>query len=37
MFEREARVVAFVVKRALEWPKEDFEHFQRQLSKKPLF
>jgi hypothetical protein len=32
LFEREARVVAFVVKRALEWPKEDFEHLQRQLS-----
>jgi hypothetical protein len=27
MFEGEARVVAFVVKRALEWSKEDFEHF----------
>jgi hypothetical protein len=32
MSEREARVFAFEVKQALEWPKEDFELSRRQIS-----
>jgi len=32
MFERIARVFVFAVKRALEWSKEDFEHFPKTIS-----